>query len=53
MYLKTKNSLHATRISSFEYVYIVFFEKTDDRIYIERYYPYLITGLEAGFRIPQ
>ena len=26
-YLKTKNSLHATRISSFKYVFIVFFEK--------------------------
>ena len=27
MYLKAKNSLHATRISSFKYVFIVFFEK--------------------------
>ena len=26
-YLKAKNSLHATRISSFKYVFIVFFEK--------------------------
>ena len=53
MYLKTKNSLHATRISSFEYVYIVFFEKTDARIHIQRYYPYLITGFEAGSKIRQ
>ena len=27
MYLKTKNSLHKTRISSFNYVSIVFLEK--------------------------
>jgi hypothetical protein len=26
MYLKAKNSLHATRISSFKYVFIVYFE---------------------------
>ena len=34
-YLKTKIFLHATRISSFKYVFIVFFEKkTDAKIYI-------------------
>ena len=35
-YLKAKNSLHATRISSFKCVFIVFFEKkTDAKIYIK------------------
>ena len=34
-YLKAKNSLHATRISSLKYVFIVFFEKkTDAKIYM-------------------
>ena len=34
-YLKTKNSLPETRISSFKYVIIVFFEKkTDAKIYL-------------------
>ena len=35
-YLKAKNSLHATRISSFKYIFIVFFEekKRDAKIYI-------------------
>ena len=34
-YLKAKNSLHATRISSFRYVFIVLFEKkTVNKIYI-------------------
>ena len=36
MYLKAKNSLHATRISSFKYIFIVFFE-TDAKIYIYLY----------------
>ena len=36
MYLKAKNSLHATQISSFYYVFIVFFE-TDAKIYIYLY----------------
>ena len=35
MYLKAKNYLHATQISSFKYVFIIFFKKkTDAKIYI-------------------
>ena len=35
MYLKAKNFLHATRISSFKYVFIaIFAKKTDAKIYI-------------------
>ena len=30
MYLKAKNTLHTTRIYSFKYVFIVFFEKKSD-----------------------
>jgi hypothetical protein len=34
MYLKAKDSLHTSQISSFKYVFIVFFEKSDAKIYI-------------------
>ena len=33
-YLKAKNSQHTTRISNFTYVFIIFFEKSDAKIYI-------------------
>ena len=34
MYLKAKNSLHTTRISNFKYLFIVYFKKSDFKIYI-------------------
>ena len=34
MYLNAKNSLQTTRISSFEYVFIVFLKKADAKIHI-------------------
>ena len=33
-YLKAKKFVHATHIASFKYIFIVFFEKTDAKIYI-------------------
>ena len=33
-YLKAKNSLHITRISSFKYVFTVFLKKSDAKIYV-------------------
>ena len=47
MYLKTKNHLHTTQISSFKYVLIVFFFKSDAKIYIKVIFYFLFFTMKT------
>ena len=50
MYFKAKNTLHTTRISSFKYVFIVFFEKNQILRYTLYFYSFIMINIKSMYK---